>query len=77
MIQKKPGVNPWHAFAATWLGGVFDGMDSSIFAIVLYPCLCELLHTKSHVIAGQFGSYIVAMFMVGWAIGAVFFWLAR
>ncbi|MBK7840653.1 MAG: MFS transporter [Candidatus Obscuribacter sp.] len=77
MIQKKPGVNPWHAFAATWLGGVFDGMDSSIFAIVLYPCLCELLHTKSHVIAGQFGSYIVAMFMVGWAIGAVFFgWLA-
>ena len=31
--------NPWHAFIATWLGGVFDGMDSSIFAIVLFPAL--------------------------------------
>lgn len=73
----KVSLNPWHAFAATWLGGVFDGMDSSIFAIVLYPALSELLHTTSHSDVGQFGSYIIAMFMVGWAIGAVFFgWLA-
>lgn len=69
--------NPWHAFIATWLGGVFDGMDSSIFAIVLFPALSELLNTHSHSVVGQFGSYIIAMFMVGWAIGAVFFgWLA-
>ncbi|HMX46352.1 MAG TPA: MFS transporter [Candidatus Obscuribacter sp.] len=69
--------HPWHAFIATWLGGVFDGMDSSIFAIVLFPALSELLHTQSHSVVGQFGSYIIAMFMVGWAVGAVFFgWLA-
>jgi MFS family permease len=68
---------PWHTFIATWLGGVFDGMDSSIFAMVLYPSLSDLLHTKSYSIVGQYGSYIIAMFMVGWAIGAVFFgWLA-
>ncbi|MBS2006425.1 MAG: MFS transporter [Cyanobacteria bacterium SZAS TMP-1] len=68
---------PWHTFVATWLGGVFDGMDSSIFAMVLYPALSDLLHTTSHAEVGQVGSYIIAMFMVGWAIGAVFFgWLA-
>jgi MFS family permease len=68
---------PWHTFIATWLGGVFDGMDSSIFAMVLYPALSDLLHTTSYSTVGQVGSYIIAMFMVGWAIGAVFFgWLA-
>ena len=74
--RNKSGL-PWHTFIATWLGGVFDGMDSSIFAMVLYPALSDLLHTTSHSTVGQVGSYIIAMFMVGWAIGAVFFgWLA-
>ncbi len=74
--QEKAGL-PWHVFAATWLGGVFDGMDSSIFAMVLFPALSDLLHTKDYTIVGQTGSYIIAMFMVGWAIGAVYFgWLA-
>lgn len=67
------GPKPWHVLLATWLGGVFDGMDSSIFAIVLYPALSELLGTPSHTIVGQHGSYIIALFMVGWAIGAITF----
>jgi len=75
--SKAEAALPWHTFMATWLGGVFDGMDSSIFAMVLYPALSDLLHTTSHATVGQVGSYIIAMFMVGWAIGAVFFgWLA-
>lgn len=65
--------SPWHVLLATWLGGVFDGMDSSIFAIVLFPALSELLHTNSHAVAGLHGSYIVAFFMVGWALGAMIF----
>src|SRR4051812_34142395 len=35
----------WHVLLATWLGGVFDGMDSSIFAIILFPALSDLLGT--------------------------------
>lgn len=66
-------VSPWHVLLATWLGGVFDGMDSSIFAIVLYPALSELLGTQSHAIVGVHGSYIIALFMVGWAAGAMIF----
>jgi hypothetical protein len=42
------GPSRWHVLIATWLGGVFDGMDSSIFAMVLFPALSELLHTQSH-----------------------------
>lgn len=65
----------WHVLAATWLGGVFDGMDSSMFAIVLYPALSELLGTTSHSVVGVHGSYIIALFMVGWAFGAMIFGL--
>ncbi|HEY9786948.1 MAG TPA: MFS transporter, partial [Candidatus Obscuribacterales bacterium] len=64
---------PWHVWLATWLGGVFDGMDSSIFAIVLYPAMSELLQTTSHAIVGVYASYIIALFMVGWALGAMIF----
>lgn len=73
--EKSPFTGPsrWHVLLATWLGGVFDGMDSSIFAMVLFPCLSELLHTSSHSVVGQHGSYIISLFMLGWAVGAMFF----
>lgn len=74
--SEEPGPSRWHALLATWLGGVFDGMDSSIFAIVLFPALSELLHTQSHSIVGLHGSYIIALFMVGWASGAMLFGMA-
>jgi MFS family permease len=71
--EAKPSQSPGHVLLATWLGGVFDGMDSSIFAIVLFPALSELCKTTSHAEVGQYGSYIVALFMVGWACGAFIF----
>ena len=67
------GPSRWHALLATWLGGVFDGMDSSIFAIVLYPSLSDLLNTTSHAVVAVHGSYIIALFMFGWAAGAIIF----
>lgn len=75
--HKGDGPKPWHVLLATWLGGVFDGFDSSIFAMVLFPAVSELIGTKDSSSVGQYGSYIIAMFLVGWAIGAAFFgWLA-
>lgn len=70
---EQAGPSRWHALLATWLGGVFDGMDSSIFAIVLFPALSELLHTRDYSIVGMHGSYIIAIFMLGWAAGAMIF----
>ena len=75
--HKGDGPKPWHVLLATWLGGVFDGFDSSIFAMVLFPAVSELIGSKDAASVGQFGSYIIAVFLVGWAIGAAFFgWLA-
>ncbi len=72
--EAPPAANSnLHVLAATWLGGMFDGMDSSIFAIVLFPALSEMLHSNSHSVIGLHGSYIIATFMVGWALGAVIF----
>lgn len=73
ITPPKAANAPLHVLLATWLGGVFDGMDSSIFAIILYPALSELLGTQSHSTVASHGSYIVALFMVGWAFGAMFF----
>ena len=63
----------WHVLLATFLGGVFDGMDSSIFAMVLFPALSELVGSTSHTVVGVYGSYVIALFMVGWACGAIGF----
>lgn len=52
---------------------MFDGMDASIFVLVLFPALSELLHTQSHSVVGVHGSFILATFMVGWAVGGTVF----
>jgi MFS family permease len=67
------GPSRWHVLLATWLGEMFDGMDASIFVLVLFPALSELLNTKSHSVVGVHGSYILATFMVGWALGGIVF----
>lgn len=70
---KADGPSRWHVLLATWLGEMFDGMDASIYVLVLFPALSELLNTKSHSIVGVHGSYILATFMVGWALGGIVF----
>jgi MFS family permease len=63
----------WHVLLATWLGEMFDGMDASIFVLVIFPALSELLATKSHSVVGVYASVILATFMLGWAIGGIGF----
>jgi MFS family permease len=62
-----------HVLLATWLGELFDGMDASIYVLVLFPALSELLDTTSHSQVGLVGSVILAVFMLGWACGAIVF----
>lgn len=76
MLKKIfPGTtaNQWHVLLGTWLGGMFDGLDSSIYVITLYPALSELLQTTSHAAVSVAGSYVLALFLIGWACGAIFF----
>jgi MFS family permease len=76
IIENKPKVraessSSWRVLLAILLGHVFDGLDASIYLIVLFPCLSELLHSTSYTNVGVHGSIIMAIFMIGWASGAV------
>ena len=79
-IQYQPKIaspsSKWHVLAATWLGEMFDGMDASIFVLVLFPAVSELLNTTSHSTVGVYGSMILATFMMGMALGAILFGIA-
>ncbi len=70
---KAVSNSSWHVLLATWLGELFDGMDASIFVLVLFPALSELTGSTSHSTIGLVGSVLLAIFMLGWACGAVVF----
>lgn len=55
----------WHVLAASFLGEMCDGMDASIYVLVLYPALCELLHTTSHGTVAVIGSVVLFCFLCG------------
>ncbi len=57
---------------ATWLGWLFDGMDSSLYPLVANQALGELIgktNPEFGLIAGQ----VAAVFLVGWAFGGFLF----
>lgn len=57
-----------------WLGWVFDSMDATIYNLVLTPALRELLGPRgSPENVGWYGGIILAIFLVGWAVGGVLF----
>ncbi|MGO9232318.1 MAG: MFS transporter [Bryobacteraceae bacterium] len=57
-----------------WLGWVFDSMDATIYNLVLTPALRELLgHRATPENIGWYGGIILAIFLVGWALGGVLF----
>jgi MFS family permease len=55
-----------------WLGWVFDSMDATIYNLVLTPALRELLGSRGAAEnIGWYGGIILAIFLVGWAIGGI------
>ena len=55
-----------------WLGWVFDSMDATIYNLVLTPALRELLGSRNTAEnIGWYGGIILAIFLVGWAIGGI------
>ncbi len=62
-----------HVLLATWLGELFDGMDASIYVLVLFPAISELIGSSDHSVVGPAGAIVLAVFMFGWAVGAIVF----
>jgi MFS family permease len=68
----------WLVLVVAWLGWVFDSMDATIYALVLHPALHDLLPNQtgaevSQETIGWYGGIIFAVFLVGWAVGGMFF----
>jgi MFS family permease len=69
----------WLVLFVAWLGWVFDAMDATIYAIVLHPALHDLLAgaaasgTVSNEDIGWYGGLVFSVFLIGWAIGGIFF----
>jgi MFS family permease len=59
---------------AAWIGWVFDSMDSTIYAMVMPSSLQDLLgHTATKADIASRGGIILAIFLVGWALGGTLF----
>lgn len=69
----KKDMSKWHAWTAGYLGECFDAMDATIYFIVLYPAVSELINSKNDAAIGWYGSLILASFMLGWALGGTVF----
>lgn len=71
------GVTPYHllVFLGCWLGGIFDGMDSTLMSVVLPSAIGELAGSTSKAVVGQLGSIISGVFLLGWMVGGVLFGL--
>jgi MFS family permease len=73
------GITPyqWLVLFIAWLGWVFDAMDATIYAIVLHPALHDLLQSTGQTVSpeqiGWYGGIIFSIFLIGWAIGGIFF----
>lgn len=67
----------WLVLFIAWLGWVFDAMDATIYAIVLHPALHDLLQSPGETVSteqvGWYGGIIFSIFLIGWAIGGIFF----
>jgi MFS family permease len=69
------GITPyqWRVFVCVLLGWALDIMDGYLFAIILFPAMSDILGTTDSGLIGRYGGIILAIFMVGWALGGIFF----
>ena len=73
--RTKLNQNQIRGFWAAWGGWALDGMDASIYAVVLVPALRDLL-PRSGIEAtpgniGYYGSVLLALFLFGWGLSMV------
>ena len=71
--NKSPKQGQWQALIAAWLGEAFDALDATIFFIAMYPAMSELINSKNDTEIGWYGSLVIAVFMLGWAVGGIGF----
>jgi MFS family permease len=69
------GLTRYHGlvFFGCWLGGIFDGMDSTLMSVAGPKAIAELLHTADQLAISQTASLVGSVFLLGWMFGGVIF----
>lgn len=70
---RQIGYYQWLVLVACYLGGMFDGLDSSLFTIILKPAVSELTQTQDPTAISEKGAMIGALFLLGWTTGGMIF----
>ena len=80
---RDDGQGPWHrgltryhwfVLAVAALGWLFDTMDQQLFNLARKPAMQELLSASATATDENFyGGIVTSIFIVGWAIGGLFF----
>lgn len=63
----------WRVLLCTCLGWALDIMDGYLYAIILFPAMTDLLGTSEPAAIGWYGGIVLAIFMIGWALGGLIF----
>ena len=63
----------WYVFALAAMGWLFDTMDGQIFIASRSITMKELLPNVSQEVQTNYGGYVTATFMLGWASGGLVF----
>jgi MFS family permease len=63
----------WFVLSVASMGWMFDTMAQQLFNLARKPAIRELLGGASGPVVDKHAAYATAIFMVGWAIGGVFF----
>src|SRR4051794_18209687 len=65
----------WFVFIVAALAWLFDTMDQQLFTLARKPAIMFLIKASSpsDPQVDKYGGYATSIFMIGWAIGGVFF----
>lgn len=63
----------WMVFLGCWLGGIFDGMDSTLMSVAGPRAIADLIGTSDALAVGAVNSSVSALFLLGWTLGGVLF----
>lgn len=63
----------WFVLVVASLGWMFDTMDQQLFNLARKPAIAQLLQGATGGAVDEYGGYATSIFMVGWALGGLFF----
>jgi len=63
----------WIVLAACYAGGMFDGLDSTLFTAALPVAIPDLVGSHDPILVSKLGGWVSALFLLGWTLGGVIF----